>query len=369
MSLSSGLLPVTLARALAARGHTDLTPVQAAVLAASGAGRDLVVSAPTGSGKTVAFGIALAEVLLGPDGRARPRPRPAALVVAPTRELAAQIAAELGWLYGRTGLRVACVTGATYPEADRAALRGAGLVVGTPGRLSDHLRQGVLKLGDLGALVLDEADDLIEGGFDAALDRLLAAVPEAARRHFLSATISVRVRMLAQRLQRRPYHVTVGHDADRAARLRLRAIAVQPRAQMAAVERLVAAEGDRGALVFCARREGVAALAAYLAGQGIQTVMMSGALSQRERRLAMSALRGGAARVCVSTDLAARGLVFPNLSLVVHAGLPVSAASLLHRSGRRGRSGIAVLVVGRHERRRAEAMAARAGFALDWDEG
>lgn len=366
MSLSSGLLPDTLVRSFAARGHTDLTPVQAAVLATPAAGCDLVVSAPTGSGKTLAYGLALAGQVLAGDGRARPTVRPLALVVAPTRELAAQIATELGALYRETGVRLACVTGATHPQADLRALRGAGLVIGTPGRLSDHLRRGHLDTHGLLALVLDEADDLIEGGFGSALERILAAVPDRARRHFVSATLSERVRAVARHAQRRPFHITISPDGTSAARRRLRAIAVPTRGLMDAVARLVMPEEAGGALVFCNRREGVAALSDHLDSTGPAVARLSGALAQRDRRRALSDLRGGRVRVCVATDLAARGLVFPKLALVVHAGLPVSAASLLHRCGR-GQGGAGVLVVARHDRRRAEALARRAGFSLDWD--
>lgn len=367
MSLSSGLLPDTLVRSFAARGHSNLTPVQAAVLATPAAGRDLVVSAPTGSGKTLAYGLALAGQILAGDGRARPTVRPLALVVAPTRELAAQIATELGALYRDTGVRLACVTGATHPQADLRALRGAGLVIGTPGRLSDHLRRGHLDTQGLLALVLDEADDLIEGGFGLALERILAAVPDRARRHFVSATLSERVRTVARRCQRRPFHITIAPDGASAARRRLRAIAVPTRGLMEAVAWLVApGEAGGGALVFCNRREGVSALSDHLESTGLAVARLSGALAHRDRRRALSDLRGGRVRVCVATDLAARGLVFPKLALVVHAGLPVSAASLLHRCGR-GQGGAGVLVVARHDRRRAEALARRAGFSLDWD--
>lgn len=365
MSLSSGLLPDTLVRSFAARGHTDLTPVQAAVLATPAHGRDLVVSAPTGSGKTIAYGLALAGQILAGDGRARPSARPLALVVAPTRELAAQIATELETLYRDTGVRLACVTGATHPQADLRALRGATVVIGTPGRLSDHLRRGHLNVNGLLALVLDEADDLIEGGFGLALERIIAAVPDRSRRHFVSATLSERVRAVARRCQRRPFHITIGPNGTGATRRRLQAIAVPTRGVMAEITRLVAPESAGGVLVFCNRREGVAALAEHLAGEGVAIAQLSGALPHRDRRRALSDLRGGRSRVCVATDLAARGLVFPDLALVIHAGLPISAASLLHRCGR-GPVGSGVLVVARHDRRRAEALAGRAGFALDW---
>src|SRR3954465_1307592 len=153
-------LPPLLRDALAARGYESPPPVQAAVLDADAAGRDLIVSAQTGSGKTVAFGLAMAPQLLGPDGGLPPPRGPAALVVAPTRELALQVSRELAWLYGPAGARIATCVGGMDPSKERRALaHGAHVVVGTPGRLRDHLERGALDLSALAVAVLDEADE------------------------------------------------------------------------------------------------------------------------------------------------------------------------------------------------------------------
>ncbi|MBU2588414.1 MAG: DEAD/DEAH box helicase, partial [Alphaproteobacteria bacterium] len=167
-------LPAGLAEALTQRGYEALTPVQTAVLEPEAHGRDLVVSAQTGSGKTVAFGLAFAEQVLGDDGRVPPAREPLALVIAPTRELALQVARELDWLYKAAGARIATCVGGMSPQVERRALQsGATIVVGTPGRLRDHLERGALDLSSLAVVVLDEADEMLDMGFREELEEIL----------------------------------------------------------------------------------------------------------------------------------------------------------------------------------------------------
>src|SRR5690349_4097003 len=175
------MVPI-LGQALAARGYVEPTAVQAAVLAPEAAGRDLVVSAQTGSGKTVAFGIAMASELLEPDGTAAAAASPLALVIAPTRELALQVSRELVWLYAGAGARVATCVGGMDPSKERRALREAPqIVVGTPGRLRDHLERGALDLKGLRTVVLDEADEMLDMGFREDLEEILDATPQERR--------------------------------------------------------------------------------------------------------------------------------------------------------------------------------------------
>src|SRR6187399_2907212 len=171
-------LPDFLAEALSARGYAAPTPVQAAVLETEAEGRDLVVSAQTGSGKTVAFGLAMAPELLRADGTADSDAGPLALVIAPTRELALQVSRELVWLYGEAGLRVATCVGGMDPSKERRALQaGPQVVVGTPGRLRDHLERGALDLAQLRTVVLDEADEMLDMGFREDLEEILDGTP------------------------------------------------------------------------------------------------------------------------------------------------------------------------------------------------
>jgi ATP-dependent RNA helicase DeaD len=170
-------LPPLLSEALAERGYAAPTPVQASVLAPEAEGRDLLVSAQTGSGKTVAFGLAMAEQLLE-DGRLVPSREPLALVVAPTRELALQVSRELAWLFGKGGRIATCVGGMDPSKERRALSYGAHIVVGTPGRLRDHVERGALNLSAIRAVVLDEADEMLDMGFRDELEGILEATPQ-----------------------------------------------------------------------------------------------------------------------------------------------------------------------------------------------
>ena len=203
--------PTPLAEALAARGYDTLTPVQAAVVAPDAKGRDLLVSAQTGSGKTVAFGLAMANELFA-DGALPPAGRPLALVIAPTRELALQVSRELGWLYA--GARVATCVGGMDAVRERRSLReGAHIVVGTPGRLRDHLERGALNLSELRAAVLDEADEMLDMGFREDLEQLLDATAEGRRTLLFSATLPRPIVALARTYQRDALRIaTVGED-------------------------------------------------------------------------------------------------------------------------------------------------------------
>jgi ATP-dependent RNA helicase DeaD len=363
-----GQLPRAFARVLFARGYRKLTPVQRAVLRTPDPASDLLVSARTGSGKTLAFGLALARRLLDADGRLPGPTEPRALVVAPTRELARQVAAELGRLFASAGARVGCLTGGADRRGERAALAaGLDLVVGTPGRLCDHIARGALRTGSVGCVVIDEADELLAAGFQAELDALFAALPAARQTLLFSATVGPAVEALARGIQRGAIRIAI--EPPPRPGVALQAVLVAPGDEEAAIVNLLRLHEPPAALVFCTRREAVARLARRLAARGFAVVELSGALNQPSRDRAVAAMREGRSRVCVATDLAARGLDLPGLDLVLHADLPASPEALLHRSGRTGRAGrpgLAVLVVPPGRRRRARTLAARAGLSPEW---
>ncbi|MGB3313725.1 MAG: DEAD/DEAH box helicase, partial [Albidovulum sp.] len=207
-----------LAAALSDRGYTTLTAVQQAVLNPDMAGRDLLVSAQTGSGKTVAFGIAAAPDLLGEAGTLPYGTAPLALAIAPTRELALQVAAELTWLYAATGARIAtCVGGMDYRTEKRALNMGAQIVVGTPGRLRDHIDRGSLNLSDLRVAVLDEADEMLDLGFREDLEFILETAPDSRRTLMFSATVPAAIEKLARDFQRDALRVAAMGEAARLA--------------------------------------------------------------------------------------------------------------------------------------------------------
>lgn len=354
---------------LAAKGYTDATPVQVAVVQAStsdvaGGERagDLLVSAQTGSGKTLAFGISVAPLL---DRHKTPR----VLVMSPTRELAQQVAHELQWLYRKLGVKVTtCVGGMDIRREQRALDAGASVVVGTPGRVIDHLDRGSLVLKDLRAVVLDEADEMLDLGFRDEIERILQAAPEERRTLMFSATLPRETVALAKKYTKDATRLAVGAQAAHAD-IHYQGHLVAPREREHAVVNVLRAHDVNTALVFCATREGVAHLHGSLVERGFRAVALSGELSQAERNRALHEVREGRARVLVCTDVAARGIDLPAAALVVHADLPHNAEVLQHRSGRTGRAGkkgTAVVLAPFHARAGAERLFRTAHIDGDW---
>ena len=363
-------LPDTLQTALIERGYSEPTDVQAAVLEPEARGRDLVVSAQTGSGKTVAFGLAVARQLLDENGKVPFAVAPLALVIAPTRELALQVSRELSWLYAKAGGRVATCVGGMNPSAERKALRsGATIVVGTPGRLRDHLERGALDLSALKAVTLDEADEMLDMGFREELETILDATPEGRRTLLFSATMPKPIEALARRYQNNALRISTV-SADRGhGDISYEAVVVSPPEVENAVVNLLRYHEAETAILFCGTREKVRHMHATLQERGFAVVSLSGENSQSERNQALQALRDRRARVCVATDVAARGIDLPTLSLVVHVEIPRDAETLQHRSGRTGRAGrkgTAVLVVPFSRRRRVEQMLRNAKIDAKW---
>jgi ATP-dependent RNA helicase DeaD len=363
-------IPATLERALTAQGYKEPTPVQAAVLEAHALGKDLLVSAQTGSGKTVAFGLAAAPTLLDGVPRFGRADRPLALAIAPTRELAQQVAKELTWLYAETGaVVVSCVGGMDARREQRQLAQGAHIVVGTPGRLRDHIERGHLDLKTLKVVVLDEADEMLDLGFREDLEFMLEAMPSSRRTLLFSATLARDIVSLAKRFQRDAVRIDTGGRNVPHADIEYRAIRCAPNEMERAVVNVLRDYEVPGALVFCNTREAVRRLHLSLQERGFNAVGLSGELSQRERDTALQALRDGRARVCIATDVAARGLDLPDLNLVIHYDLPTNQAGLLHRSGRTGRAGkkgTSVLIVPYTKRRKAEQLLASANIACVW---
>ena len=332
-------------------------------------GRDLVVSAQTGSGKTVAFGLAMADELLADDALTQGG-APLALVIAPTRELALQVSRELTWLYAAAGARVVtCVGGMDARQEQRALSGGCHIVVGTPGRLRDHIERGNLDLGSLKVVVLDEADEMLDMGFREDLEEILDSTPADRRTFLFSATIAKEIASLAKRYQRDAQRIDTIRRDEAHGDIEYRAVRVAPNEIENAVVNLLRYFESPGALIFCATRERVRHLYGALRERGFSAVQLSGELSQKERADALQSLRDGHARACVATDVAARGLDLPDLGLVIHADLPSNTAGLLHRSGRTGRAGkkgVSVVVVPHTKRRPAERLFAVANLNVEW---
>lgn len=368
--MSFETLPPSLGEALAERGYAAPTPVQAAAIAPDAVGRDLIVSAQTGSGKTVAFGIALAEELLGEIRGTPLTEKPLALVIAPTRELALQVSRELGWLYAKAGLRVAtCVGGMDASKERRSLHSGPAIVVGTPGRLRDHLERGSLDLSGLVGVVLDEADEMLDMGFREDLEEILDATPDTRRTLLFSATMPRAIVRLAERYQSNALRLSLAGNDRGHGDISYQAITVGPSEIENAVVNLLRFHEAESAICFCATRESVRRLHTTLQNRGFGVVALSGEHSQSERNQALQAMRDRRARVCVATDVAARGLDLPTLSLVIHVDTPRDAETLQHRSGRTGRAGkkgTAAIIVPYNRRKRVESMLRGANIEAQW---
>ncbi|GMB80678.1 DEAD/DEAH box helicase [Shinella zoogloeoides] len=369
MTSFDGLAPA-MAKALEKRGYTTLTPVQIAVSDPKIGDADALVSAQTGSGKTVAFGLAVAPTLLEGEERFGRAASPLALVIAPTRELAMQVKRELEWLYEMTGAVIAsCVGGMDVRTERRALERGAHIIVGTPGRLRDHITRNNLDLSDIRAVVLDEADEMLDLGFREDLEFILEAAPEDRRTLMFSATVPKEIAALAKNYQRNAMRISTAAEKEQHVDIDYRALLVVPADRENAIINTLRFYDAQNAIVFCSTRAAVNHLTARFNNRGFSVVALSGELSQNERTHALQAMRDGRARVCIATDVAARGIDLPNLELVVHADLPTNPETLLHRSGRTGRAGrkgVSALIVPVNARRKAERLLQMANLKANW---
>lgn len=368
--MSFPALTPPLARALAERNYDSPTPVQLAVLGEDAVDRDLLVSAQTGSGKTVAYGLAMATDLLDGAERFERAGAPLALIVAPTRELALQVQRELTWLYEHAQARVvSCVGGMDPRREQRELAAGAHIVVGTPGRLCDHLRRNRLDISELKVVVLDEADEMLNLGFREDMEFILKTTPETRRTLLFSATFPRGIVALAKQYQQGAFRIEVAGDEGGHADIEYRAIRVAPGDVEHAVVNVLRFYEAPSALVFCNTRDAVRHLQAALLERGFSVVALSGELTQNERTLALQSLRDGRARICVATDVAARGIDLPSLDLVIHADLPNDPEVMQHRSGRTGRAGrkgTSILLVPPVRRRRAEVLLNVSGIDAVW---
>lgn len=361
----------TLADALSDKGYDTLTPVQIAVSDPELGEADLLVSAQTGSGKTVGFGLAIAPTLLGDKEKFDRAGAPLALVIAPTRELAMQVKRELEWLYAKAGVRVASCVGGMDPREERRTLeRGAHIVVATPGRLRDHIQRNAMEMHGLRAVILDEADEMLDLGFSEDLEFILSHAPESRRTLMFSATVPKGIASLARKYQNADaVRVSTQAEKSQHADIEYRAVTVAPSDVENAIINVLRYYEAPSAIVFGNTRAMVARLTARLSNRGFSVVSLSGELSQNERTHALQAMRDGRARVCIATDVAARGIDLPNLELVIHADLPTNADSLLHRSGRTGRAGrkgVSTLIVPHRARGKAERLLKMARLQANW---
>ena len=359
-----------LRKALQDQKYLSLTPVQKAVVTSKLGGADALVSAQTGSGKTVAFGLAIASTILGLDKQFTQSEFPVALIVTPTRELAIQVKAELQWLYKLTKAQIAsCVGGMDMRNERRALERGAHIIVGTPGRLRDHIERNSLDVSQLKALVLDEADEMLDLGFKDDLEFILKTSPKDRQTLLFSATLPKTIINLAKNYQKNAVRISTQNEREQHHDIEYQAITIAPNDKENAIINILRFSDAKTSLVFCGTRAMVNHMTSRFANRGFSVVALSGELSQEQRTHALSSIRSGRARICIATDVAARGIDIQDLQLVIHADLPKNHESLLHRSGRTGRAGkkgTSVLVVPYQRRRFIERLLERANIDAQW---
>jgi ATP-dependent RNA helicase RhlE len=320
------------ARALVQRGIHTPFPIQELVIADVLAGHDVLAKSPTGSGKTLAFGVPMID-RIAPDAR-----RPAALVLAPTRELASQIVDELQPLGRARNLRVSAVYGGVGFEKQTRDAQRAHILVATPGRLEDLLERRAFTLGHIRPLVLDEADRMLDMGFRPAVDRIVALCPAQRQTLFFSATLDGEAGRIARAYTRdakRHEHTPPQRVSD----IEHRFLSVERNDRLDALVDELEADGRDRALVFVRTKRGADRLVRRLSGQGVQAVAMHGDKTQRQREKALAAFEAGRVDTLVATDVAARGIDVSGISHVINFDPPADREGYVHRIGRTGRAG------------------------------
>ena len=339
-----------LLKALEAIGYQEPSPIQKAAIPELMLGRDLVGQAQTGTGKTAAFALPMLAAL-DPEQR-----KPQVLVLAPTRELALQVAdAFNSYASQLPGVRtLAIYGGADFRDQIHQLKRGVQIVVGTPGRVMDHMRQGTLDLSSLRALVLDEADEMLRMGFIDDVEWVLEQLPEQRQVVLFSATMPAEIRRISQKYLNAPAEITIKQKAADASRIRQRFLMVHAPHKQAALERVLEAETSEGVIIFARTKAITLTVAESLEQHGYDVAVLNGDVPQAQRERTIERLKSGQVDVLVATDVAARGLDVERISLVINYDIPFDSEAYVHRigrTGRAGRSGDAILFLTPRERR------------------
>ena len=322
----------SVAQALAARDIHAPFPIQALVIPAALEGGDVLAMAPTGSGKTLAFALPLVERMRASD------PAPSALVLVPTRELCAQVAEVLGTVAGSKGLRVATAYGGAPMGKQIKEIKGAQIVVATPGRLQDLVERRVVSLGDVKFLVLDEADRMLDMGFKPQVDRLVRRTPRERQTMFFSATLDGEIGELARLYTTDPARFDARPPREEPSDIEHRFVSVTHEGKVdALIAEVERAEGLT--LVFVRTKRGADRLVSRLVRKHVSAAALHGDMPQRARERALAEFHGGKVRTLVATDVAARGLDLSDVSHVINFDPPEDHKSYVHRVGRTGRAG------------------------------
>ena len=343
-------LPGPIQKALDERGYTTPTPIQAAIIPHVLGGQDVIGQAQTGTGKTAAFALPL---LARMDATLR---EPQVLVLAPTRELAGQVA-DACIDYGKhiDGMRIAAVYGgAGYGDQLRALKRGAQIIVGTPGRVMDHIERGSLDVSRLRCFVLDEADEMLRMGFIDDIQWIMERIPEQRQVALFSATMPPEIRRIAQRYLQKPVEIKIKAQTETASTVTQKYWYVRGFLKIEAAARFIEGYDTDGVMVFARTKAATVEVADGLKAQGIAAAPLNGDMAQNQREKVVDQLKRGELDVLVATDVAARGLDVPRISHVINYDMPGEVETYVHRigrTGRAGRSGEAILFVHPREKR------------------
>jgi ATP-dependent RNA helicase DeaD len=349
---------------LSTLGYESPTPIQSAAIPALLSGRDVVGLAQTGTGKTAAFALPIVQSIDTGSNQTQ------ALVLAPTRELALQVCeAVMTYASGRQDLRVLPIYGGQdYGHQLRGLKRGAHVVVGTPGRVIDHLERGSLDLSVLEVLVLDEADEMLNMGFAEDVERILADTPEYKQVALFSATMPQAIRRLAKRYLHDPVDIATPQARQSTSSVRQRWIAVSHHHKLDALTRVLEVETGDAMIVFVRTKRQTEEVAEKLRGRGFAAAALNGDLAQAQRERTVSALKGGAIDIIIATDVAARGLDVERITHVVNYDVPHDTEAYVHRvgrTGRAGREGEAIIFISPRERRMLQAIEKVSGRPIE----
>lgn len=320
------------------KGFTSFTDVQKNVIKKNNYNRDLLVSSKTGSGKTLAYCLSISDDVL--NKKIKINSSPTGLIVAPTRELALQVFEETFWLFKNTKLiAVTSIGGMDINKERKKISKKFNLLIGTPGRINDHLRKKYLSLSQLSFLVLDEADEMLDLGFKEDLEVIIQSSPKNTRKLLFSATLPKKIIFLANKYLTNPKKIEVSNQDIPHSDIEYETFFINKKDNENAIFNLLRYYDNKNILIFCSTRASVTHVHTRLLNRGFKVVCLSGALSQSERFKALQDMKNGRSKICVATDVAARGIDLVDLDIVIHADLPKNRENLLHRSGRTGRAG------------------------------
>ena len=323
---------------LLSRGFTELSDIQNKILDVYQNKKDLLVTSQTGSGKTIAYFLSIQdEISLK---KVKEKSSPSVLIVAPTRELAIQVYEEALWVFKSENINVVTTIGGMDIKKERKnLLTKFSLLIGTPGRINDHLRKNKLILSNITTVILDEADEILDLGFKEDLNSILSKISKSTRVSMFSGTLPKKIIELANKYQKKPIKINIDNKLSQHKDISYDAYYLNSRDIENFTFNLIRYYSNKTIIVFCSTRNEVTRFHSRLHNRGVNAVTLSGALKQEERFKALQSIKNGSCKVCIATDVASRGIDIIDLDIVIHSNLPRNSETLIHRSGRTGRAG------------------------------